>query len=32
MAQFKDFEKFVLKIDKYGMQSGIVKVIPPKEW
>jgi hypothetical protein len=32
MHQFKDFDKFVAKIDKYGMKSGIVKVIPPKEW
>jgi len=32
MRQFKDFQKFVNKIDKYGMKSGIVKVIPPKEW
>lgn len=32
MEQFKSFKKFVEKIDKYGMKSGIVKVIPPKEW
>jgi hypothetical protein len=32
MRQFRDFQKFVNKIDKYGMKSGIVKVIPPKEW
>jgi hypothetical protein len=32
MAQFHDFAKFIAKIDKYGMKSGIVKVIPPKEW
>lgn len=32
MEQFKSFKKFVDKIDKYGMKSGIVKVIPPKEW
>lgn len=30
--QFRSFKKFVEKIDKYGMKSGIVKVIPPKEW
>lgn len=30
--QFKSFEKFCEKINKYGMKSGIVKVIPPKEW
>jgi uncharacterized membrane-anchored protein len=32
MKQFEDFKKFIDKIDKYGMKSGIVKVIPPKEW
>lgn len=32
MDQFRDFQSFVHKIDKYGMQSGIVKIIPPKEW
>jgi hypothetical protein len=32
MDQFRSFKKFINKIDKYGMKSGIVKVIPPKEW
>ena len=32
MDQFRSFKSFVQKIDKYGMKSGIVKVIPPKEW
>jgi hypothetical protein len=32
MRQFRDFQKFISKIDKYGMRSGIVKVVPPKEW
>lgn len=32
MRQFKDFQKFIEKIDKYGMKSGIVKVVPPPEW
>ena len=32
MDQFHDFQSYVNKIDKYGMQAGIVKVIPPKEW
>ncbi|KAI5309328.1 Lysine-specific demethylase 4B, partial [Ascosphaera atra] len=31
MEQFRDFARFVRKIDHYGMQSGIVKIIPPKE-
>ena len=32
MDQFRDFKKFMEKIDKYGMKSGIVKVIPPPDW
>lgn len=32
MDQFRDFQSFIHKIDHYGMKSGIVKVIPPKEW
>ncbi|KAF1810090.1 hypothetical protein P152DRAFT_475936 [Eremomyces bilateralis CBS 781.70] len=32
MDQFRSFSKFVEKVDKYGMKSGIVKVIPPPEW
>ncbi|KAI4203884.1 MAG: hypothetical protein LQ350_001506 [Teloschistes chrysophthalmus] len=32
MDQFRSFKKFISKIDKYGMKSGIVKVIPPQEW
>ena len=32
MKQFKSFKLFVEKIDKYGMKSGIVKVVPPQEW
>jgi hypothetical protein len=32
MEQFKDFKKFIEKINPYGMKSGIVKVVPPKEW
>ncbi|KAI9870243.1 MAG: hypothetical protein M1830_004489, partial [Pleopsidium flavum] len=32
MDQFRSFKTFIQKIDKYGMKSGIVKVIPPKEW
>ncbi|KAJ5744600.1 hypothetical protein N7533_009470 [Penicillium manginii] len=32
MDQFRDFQKFINKIDKYGMKAGIVKVVPPKEW
>ncbi|KAJ5226240.1 hypothetical protein N7468_007465 [Penicillium chermesinum] len=32
MDQFRDFQWYISKIDKYGMQTGIVKVVPPKEW
>ncbi|CAI5759137.1 unnamed protein product [Candida verbasci] len=32
MDQFKDFYKFNKSINKYGMKSGIVKVIPPEDW
>ncbi len=32
MRQFRSFKDFIQKIDKYGMKSGIVKVVPPKEW
>lgn len=30
--EFKDFMGFMERIRPYGMESGIVKVIPPKEW
>ena len=32
MDEFQDFEGFMNKIECWGMRSGIVKVIPPKEW
>ncbi|KAL5118804.1 hypothetical protein ACEQ8H_003307 [Pleosporales sp. CAS-2024a] len=32
MDQFRNFQRFIDKIDKHGMKSGIVKVIPPAEW
>ncbi|EOA88393.1 uncharacterized protein SETTUDRAFT_38448 [Exserohilum turcica Et28A] len=32
MDQFRNFQRFIEKVDKYGMKSGIIKVIPPKEW
>ncbi|KAK3937323.1 hypothetical protein QBC46DRAFT_416416 [Diplogelasinospora grovesii] len=32
MKQFQDFKLFMEKVDRYGMKSGIVKIIPPEEW
>ncbi|EAQ86808.1 hypothetical protein CHGG_08061 [Chaetomium globosum CBS 148.51] len=32
MKQFKDFKLFMEKVDKYGMKSGIIKIIAPEEW
>ncbi|PWN34488.1 JmjC-domain-containing protein [Meira miltonrushii] len=30
--EFKDFYSYCSRIDAWGMRSGIVKIIPPKEW
>ncbi|KAK2465042.1 hypothetical protein APHAL10511_003118 [Amanita phalloides] len=32
MEEFKDFEQYMTKIECWGMRSGVVKVIPPREW
>lgn len=32
MEEFQDFEGYLNKIEVWGNRSGIVKVIPPKEW
>lgn len=32
MADFADFQEYMTKVNPYGMQTGIVKVIPPQEW
>ncbi|WAQ92135.1 hypothetical protein PtA15_16A41 [Puccinia triticina] len=32
MEQFRDFYSYINLIDRWGMRSGIVKIIPPKEW
>ncbi|KAH9986867.1 JmjC domain, hydroxylase-domain-containing protein [Russula vinacea] len=32
MEEFQDFEGYMNKIECWGMRSGIVKVIPPKQW
>ncbi|CDO93342.1 unnamed protein product [Kluyveromyces dobzhanskii CBS 2104] len=29
---FRDFYKFMSEVDKYGMKSGIIKIVPPKQW
>ena len=32
MEEFEDFEGYMTKVEPWGMRSGIVKIIPPKEW
>ncbi|KAG5646780.1 hypothetical protein DXG03_002156 [Asterophora parasitica] len=32
MQDFEDFEAYVTKLECWGSKSGIVKIIPPKEW
>ncbi|KAG6841641.1 hypothetical protein C0991_008626 [Blastosporella zonata] len=32
MEEFEDFEEYVTKLECWGNKSGIVKIIPPKEW
>ena len=32
MDEFRDFEQYMNRIECWGKKSGIVKVIPPKEW
>ncbi|KAF8804210.1 jumonji superfamily protein [Phlegmacium glaucopus] len=32
MEEFKDFEGYMSKVECWGSKSGIVKVIPPREW
>ncbi|KAK0549722.1 hypothetical protein OC846_003960 [Tilletia horrida] len=32
MSQFRDFYSMCKRIDAWGMRTGIVKIIPPKEW
>lgn len=32
MSQFADFYSLCKRIDAWGMRTGIVKIIPPKEW
>ncbi|EJD00680.1 JmjC-domain-containing protein [Fomitiporia mediterranea MF3/22] len=32
MDEFRDFEAYMTRVEFWGMRSGIVKIIPPKEW
>ncbi|CZS88635.1 related to regulator of deoxyribodipyrimidine photo-lyase PHR1 [Rhynchosporium graminicola] len=32
MEEFVDFTRYMGAVNKYGMRTGIVKVIPPAEW
>ena len=32
LEQFSSFKAFMEQVDAYGMVSGIIKIIPPKEW
>jgi hypothetical protein len=32
LDEFKDFKLFMESVEEYGKKSGIIKVIPPKEW
>lgn len=32
MEEFADFERYMSNVECWGLRSGIIKVIPPKEW
>lgn len=32
MDDFRDFQAFMTQADAWGMQHGIIKIIPPDEW
>lgn len=32
LDEFQDFEGYMNMVECWGMRSGIVKIIPPKEW
>ncbi|THH06325.1 hypothetical protein EW145_g4167 [Phellinidium pouzarii] len=32
MDEFVDFEAYMTRVECWGMRSGIVKIVPPKEW
>ena len=32
LNDFQDFEGYMMRVEPWGVRSGIVKIIPPKEW
>lgn len=32
MEEFADFEAYLTRVEPWGMRSGIVKIVPPKQW
>ena len=32
LDEFNDFEGYMNKVEPWGFKSGVVKIIPPKEW
>ncbi|KAI1789319.1 hypothetical protein LXA43DRAFT_1021605 [Ganoderma leucocontextum] len=32
LEEFQDFEGYMTRVEPWGVRSGIVKIIPPKEW
>ncbi|KAK7027350.1 hypothetical protein VNI00_015313 [Paramarasmius palmivorus] len=32
MEEFRDFETYMKRVERWGNYSGIIKVIPPQEW
>lgn len=32
IEEFEDFEGYMERVEDWGSKSGIVKVVPPKEW
>ena len=32
MDEFRGFEEYMQKVECWGERSGIIKIIPPKEW
>ncbi|KIJ42651.1 hypothetical protein M422DRAFT_31231 [Sphaerobolus stellatus SS14] len=32
MEEFADFERYMERVEVWGSRSGIVKIVPPREW